>query len=503
MNLQPIIGLETNVQLKTKTKMFCSCSTSVDNALPNTNVCPICLGHPGSLPVPNEQAIRWAVLLGLALNGRIAEASKFDRKNYFYPDLPKGYQISQFDLPIMQEGSFGIDVPGEKDPVFISLERLHLEEDAAKNIHGDDGKTYVDFNRGGTPLCEIVTRPHFTSAIQAKTFMQELRLLVRSLNISDGDMEKGQLRCDVNISLREVDKNGDPLSQSLNPKTEIKNVNSFKHVERAIEYEIQRQTKLWEAGTPPKLTTTRGWNDAKQITEEQRVKEDSADYRYFPEPDIPPMNLKDMADEIRHQIPELPQARRLRLVDEYGFKADDARQLVESPALADFTEHALSELGAWLNAHPDIEPDEMPERRAKLMKLFTTWLLTKLMGLLANRKIDIQSMKINPENFAEFIMLLSENRLTAASGQKVLEKMLDDGSDPSHAMDDLDAKRIDDADAVKIIVETVIEQNPNEVERYKNGEKQLLKFLVGQVMRESKGKADPNTVARIITDILG
>ncbi|MCH8049574.1 Asp-tRNA(Asn)/Glu-tRNA(Gln) amidotransferase subunit GatB, partial [Patescibacteria group bacterium] len=273
MNLQPVIGLETHVQLKTKSKMFCGCSTHAENVAPNTNICPICLGHPGVLPVPNEQAIRWSILLGLALDGTIAGHSKFDRKNYFYPDLPKGYQISQYDLPIMSEGRMGLDVPGEKDAIFIGIERLHLEEDAAKNIHGEDGKTYVDFNRAGTPLCEIVTHPHFTSAAQAKTYMQELRLLVRSLGISDGDMEKGHLRCDVNISLREVDENGEPLSPMLQPKTEIKNVNSFRNVQRAIGYEIKRQTKLWQDGKPPQKTTTRGWNDVKQKTEEHRVKE--------------------------------------------------------------------------------------------------------------------------------------------------------------------------------------------------------------------------------------
>lgn len=503
MRLQPVIGLETHVQLKTKSKMFCGCSTHDEGAAPNTNVCPVCLGHPGVLPTPNEQAIRWSILIGLALGGSIAQQSKFDRKNYFYPDLPKAYQISQFDLPIMSEGSLTLEVPGEEEPVTIGIERLHLEEDAAKNIHGDDGKTYVDFNRGGTPLCEIVTHPHFTSAAQTKAYLQELRLLVRSLGVSDGDMEKGQLRCDVNISLREVDENGAPISQSLNPKTEIKNVNSFRHIERAIKYELKRQTDLWEDGNPPSVTTTRGWNDTKQKTEEQRTKEEASDYRYFPEPDIPPMMLQDMADEIARKIPELPQARRKRLMDEYGFKKDDARQLVEDPVLANFAEHALSELGSWLNAHPDIDPDEMPARRAKMIKLFSGWLLSKLSGLLEKRKIDYATMKINPENFAEFVMLLADGQLTGPNGLKVLDKMLDDGSDPSHAMEELGAQRIDDADAVKTIVESVLEQHPDEVERYKGGEKKLMKFFVGQVMKESKGNADPGTSARIITDILG
>lgn len=502
MNLQPIIGLEIHVQLNTKTKMFCSCRNDVEHNQPNANVCPVCLGHPGTLPVPNFEAVRSAILLGLALEGTIATKSKFDRKNYFYPDLPKGYQISQFDLPIMSDGSFTFLVPGESDPVTIDLERLHLEEDAAKNIHGTDGKTYVDYNRGGAPLCEIVTQPNFTSAAQAKAFLMELRLLVRALGLSDGDMEKGQLRCDVNISLREVDEHGTPISAILNPKTEIKNVNSFRHVERAIEYEIARQTELWQADKAPNVTTTRGWDDASQTTKEQRSKETLGDYRYFPEPDIPPMELSELTDQLRHKIPELPQARQARLIDEYGFRPEDARQLIEQPVLADFAEHALSELGAWLSSRPEIDPDEMPERRAKLTRLFTTWLLSKLVGLLAEHKIDPKIMKLTPENFAEFIMLLADEQLTAQSGLLVLEQMLESGGDPSQLMQELGAGRIDDADALLQIINNVIEANPDEVARFQAGEEKLMKFLVGQVMRETHGNADPALTARLLADRL-
>ncbi len=408
MKLQTIIGLETHIQLKTKSKLFCGCSNDSESAPPNTHVCPVCLGHPGVLPVPNEQAIRWAILLGLALNGSITPKSKFDRKHYFYPDLPKAYQISQFDLPVMQNGTVTLDVPGEDDPVTIELERLHLEEDAAKNIHGEDGKTYVDFNRGGTPLCEIVTRPDLRTSAQAKAYMQELRLLARTLMVSDADMEKGNLRCDVNISLRELDENDNPVSATLSPKTEIKNVNSFKAVERVIEYEIKRQTKLWEAGSPPAVTTTRGWDDNKQVTIEHRTKEDSADYRYFPEPDIPPMHLAELADEIAGSIPELPAAKRQRFIDEYGFRIGDAKLLIDDPALASFTENAMSELAAWLQARPDVDEDAALEERKKLVKLFSSWLLNKLMGLLSERKIDVATMNLTPENFAEFITMIAE-----------------------------------------------------------------------------------------------
>lgn len=503
MLLQPVIGLETHVQLKTKTKMFCGCSAHSETAAPNTNVCPVCMGHPGTLPLPNEQAIRFAVLLGLALNGKITPHSKFDRKNYFYPDLPKAYQISQFDLPIMTEGSVHLDdIPGE-EPVTIRLERMHLEEDAAKNIHGEGGKTFVDFNRGGTPLCEIVTAPVFQNAAQAKAYVHELRLLVRTLGISDGDLERGHMRCDVNISLREVDKDGVPVSSQLSPKTEIKNINSFRHIERAIAYEIKRQTALWEAGKPPDKTFTRGWNDVKQVTEEQRAKEDSADYRYFPEPDIPPLELTSLAKEIKPRMPELPAAKRARLKNEYGFKAEDVRMIMEDPALTDFAEKALSELGAWLEARPDVSPDQMPEARAKLTKTFSGWLLSKLMGLLEERKIDIRTMKLTPEDFAEFVSLVADSKLTGPKGLEVLGKMLDDGSDPSHVMEELGATRMDDMAALESIVNTVIEANPKEVERYKAGDSKLIQFFVGQVMKISKGNADPSKTAQAIKNVLG
>lgn len=502
MRLEPIIGLETHVQLNTKTKMFCACSAHVDDAQPNTNICPICTGHPGTLPVPNAQAVTWAVMLGLALEGRITPRSKFDRKNYFYPDLPKAYQISQFDLPIMSEGKMDIEVPGE--PVSrIRIERMHLEEDAAKNIHGSDGKTYVDFNRGGVPLCEIVTRPDFRSAAQAKAYLHELRLLVRTLGISEGDMEKGHLRCDVNISLREVDENGKPVSPDLSPKTEIKNINSFRAVERAIAYEIKRQTELWEAGTPPEITTTRGWNDVKQMTEGQRTKESSADYRYFPEPDIPPLDLEVIAKDVKRLMPELPQAKRFRLQREYGFKDEDVKLIVEDPALADFAEKALSELGSWLEAKPDVTPETMDEARKKLTKVFSGWLTSKLLGLLEERKSDVRIMKLTPENFAEFITLIADGRITGPKGLEVLGKMLDSGADPSHVIEELGASRMDDVTALQKVVETVVEENPKEAARYKSGETKLLQFFVGQVMKATKGNADPGKTADVIRSVLG
>ena len=490
--LKPVIGLEIHLQLKTKSKMFCSCTTHEHGALPNTNVCNICLGHPGCLPVPNEQAVRFGVLMGLAINCEIAAHSKFDRKNYFYPDSPKAYQISQFDLPIAINGHLDIEVPGDvRSPVRIGITRAHLEEDAGKNVHGTNGKTLVDFNRCGTPLIEIVTEPDFANAQEAKIFLHELRLIARYLGVSDADMEKGNMRCDANISLREIDDEGNIVGAKFNPKTEVKNMNSFKHVERALEFEIIRQTELWNKGTPVMISTTRGWNDVRGITEEQRSKEEAADYRYFPEPDIPPLALTDLANELRMQLPELPAARRARFIDEFGLKPSDAAQVCEDPALADFTEQTFSELQEWLQS---VEGDlNWETEKPKMAKLVSGWLLSKLGGLLIERGIDVRIMKISPENFAEFITLIATSKLNSASGLQVLNAMLDSGSSPTHLMEDLKLGRMEDAGALAEIVDRILASYPAEVARYQAGEEKLLAMFIGIAMKETQGTADPGT----------
>ncbi len=499
MSLEPVIGLEIHLQLKTKSKMFCGCAAHEQGAAPNANVCSICLGHPGTLPVPNAEAVRFGVMLGLALNAEIAKRSKFDRKNYFYPDLPKAYQISQYDLPIAQHGFLEFDTPAGVRR--ISIVRAHLEEDAAKNTHSGDGSTLVDFNRAGTPLVETVTGPDFRSPQEAKLFLQELRLIARYLGVSDADMEKGHLRCDANISLRQRDEAGNVVGKEFNPKTEIKNLNSFRHVERALAYEIQRQTKLWQAGSPPAVTTTRGWNDAKQVTVEQRVKESEADYRYFPEPDIPMLELAALADDARHHLPELPAARRARFVEEYRLKPEDARQLCDDPALSDFTERVFSELQGWLNALPELDgaQDEQWEtERKKLGRLVSTWTLTKLLGVLAERAADIRVAKLTPEHFAELITLIATKKLNATSALTVLNAMLDDGADPSHVMEDKQLGMMEDVDALADAIDRVIAQNPAEAARYRAGEKQLLAFFVGQVMRATEGTADAKETRNLL-----
>lgn len=503
MKLEPVIGLEIHLQLKTKSKMFCSCPAQETAVAPNSNVCPVCMGHPGTLPVPNEEAIRAGVLMGLALGCNIAPQSKFDRKHYFYPDLPKGYQISQYDLPIASNGSLTIEVPGngERDRIAIGITRAHLEEDAAKNLHDEKGQTFVDFNRAGTPLLETVTEPDFRSPKEAKAFLQELRLIARYLGVSDADMEKGQMRCDANISLREIGEDGLPVMQGYNPKTEIKNVNSFRAVERALDYEIMRQTKIFETSGPVSISTTRGWNDVKQITEEQRTKEAADDYRYFPEPDIPPLELADIADEMRARLPELPAARRLRFADEYGLSAGDARVMCENPEAADYAEHVFSELQAWLKSLPELAGTEeavWKKEKTKLARLVGGWLLSKLGGLMAEKHVDFAHLKIDAENFAEFITLLATRKLSTANGMTVLGVMLDTGQDPSQVMEDRQLGLVSDETAIATAVDAVLEANPAEVARYKAGEKQLLKFFIGVLMKETQGKADPGLAKNML-----
>ncbi|MBI2551192.1 Asp-tRNA(Asn)/Glu-tRNA(Gln) amidotransferase subunit GatB [Candidatus Uhrbacteria bacterium] len=499
--LIPIIGLEVHVQLKTKSKLFCSC-VAHEAATPNTNVCPVCLAHPGTLPVPNQEAVRMAVTLGLALGCRINSPSRFDRKHYFYPDLPKGYQISQYEHPVAEGGLVILEVPGGERPnINVGITRAHLEEDAGKSFHLDDGTTLVDFNRAGIPLVETVTEADLRSPAEAKAFLQELRLIVRTLGISDGDMEKGHLRCDANISLREYDDAGEIVGLTWNPKTEIKNLNSFRHVERALLFEINRQTECWKAGATPSVTTTRRWNDAKQQTEEMRTKEGAADYRYFPEPDIPPLVLAPLAEELKTMIPELPAAKRRRFVDEYQLKPADAKLLIEDPGLADFAEHAFSELAEWQGSLPEFAALDETEKKkglGKLTKLCVGYLTSKLTGLLAERGSDIRIAHLTPENFAELITLVATNKLNSRTAVEVLGHMLETGADPSHIMEDRQLGQIQNTDMLAAAINRVIAGNPKEAAAYKAGKTALLQFFVGKVMKETEGTADPKMTQNLL-----
>jgi aspartyl-tRNA(Asn)/glutamyl-tRNA(Gln) amidotransferase subunit B len=522
--LETIIGLEIHVQLKTKTKMFCGCSNDGENLPPNTTVCEVCLGHPGVLPVPNRQAIKWSIKAASALNCKINSQQNFDRKNYFYPDLPKGYQISQFDKPIGENGF--LQIKNEK----YGITRLHLEEDAAKNTHAGD-KIKVDYNRGGTPLMEIVTEPDFRSPKATRKFLQELKLIMRYLDVSDADMEKGHLRCDANVSLRPVDE------KKLHAKTEIKNLNSFKAVERALEYEVKRQTKLWQETKQPTKQSTRGWDEKSQTTKEQRTKETSQDYRYFPEPDIPPIeiggnpksvslagkgekiqnskqiqnsndpNLKKTniidLDKIKAELPELPSAKKQRFTEEYEVSPANAQVLVENKDLADYFEQTTSELKAWLEAKQEGSADEIwSQHKKKLTKLVSNWLINKLGALVLEQNKSWDDVNITPENMAEFIVLIHENKISSAAAQKVLARMLATGEDPSHIMTEESLEQVSDSGELDSIVDSILKANPDEVARYKAGKTTLLQFFVGKVMRETKGSANPQIAEQLLKEKL-
>ena len=518
MNLTPVIGLEIHIQLKTKSKMFCGCDNSGEDKPANTTVCPICMGHPGVLPVINRQAIEWSVMSALAINCQIPKFSKFDRKSYFYPDLPKAYQISQYDQPIGVRGYLIIDSKagsprgaGEAGKRRVNITRLHLEEDAAKNFHSADGSprgeagesTLVDYNRSSTPLMEIVTEPDIRTPAEAKTFMQELRLIMRYLGVSDADMEKGHLRCDANISLTDQDPDNIDIKK-LKPKTEIKNINSFKAVEKALEYEIKRQTGLWEENKVPQTQSTRGWNEDKGITEAQRTKEEASDYRYFPEPDLPPLvftpGVTDGFDvkAIKDSLIELPQPRRRRFIEEFDLSAESAKILTDDKNLADFFEQAISELRGWLIALGEIEGTEeeiWQKGKAKMAKLTANWLANKLLALIYKDGKDIdETVNITPENFAEFITLVYQNKINSTVAQKLLEKMYQTGKDPSVIMDEEDLGKGTAGTELEKIIEQVIAENPKQVEQYKAGKQTIIQYFIGQIMKETKGQADPQAL---------
>ncbi|MFA5188000.1 MAG: Asp-tRNA(Asn)/Glu-tRNA(Gln) amidotransferase subunit GatB [Patescibacteria group bacterium] len=512
MELEPVIGLEIHVQLKTKSKMFCTCDNGGENLPANSCVCPVCLGHPGTLPVANKQAIEWTALAGLALNCTIAEYSKFDRKHYFYPDLPKAYQISQFDQPICQNGYLYILNPEDKDGEKIRINRIHLEEDAAKLLHpAKKNYSLIDYNRGGTPLMEIVSEPDIKTPLQAKLFLQELRQIMRYLDISEADMEKGHLRCDANISMKPIGE------EKLYPKTEIKNLNSFKNVEKALEYEIQRQTKLWLEGNAPKDLTTRGWNDAKGITEEQRTKEEAHDYRYFPEPDIPPIHFlispeivcdqKEIAIDLeclKTKLPELPDPKRKRFMAEFDLNYDEVKILTEDKATANYTEEVISELREWVESleEPNKLKNVWEDYKPQLTKLTSNLIINNLIPYLAEANLNIEKIKMTPENMAELITWLFSKKITTNTALQILPKMIKTGADPSHLIKEGNLAQISDEGELETIAKEIIAKNPKPVEDYKKGKERALGALIGQVMAKTHGKANPEKIAEIMKNLL-
>jgi aspartyl-tRNA(Asn)/glutamyl-tRNA(Gln) amidotransferase subunit B len=452
------------------------------------------------------------------LGCKINEYSKFDRKHYFYPDLPKGYQISQYDQPVGEHGAVElnfVNTKNHRDSARIGITRVHLEEDTAKLTHGTDGSSLVDFNRAGVPLVEIVSDPDIQSSTEAKAYCQELQTILRYLDVSDADMEKGHMRCEANISIQEEGKfqiiNGvvKPVgSYTLNNKVEVKNINSFKAMEKAIDFEIKRQTALAEKGESwgPE---TRGLDDAKGETVLQRVKESAADYRYFPEPDIPPFHPLQIAGELH--LPELPSTRRNRFHSEYGFSYADAQILTTDKYWAEFAENVFSELKNWLS---DLKNNLLIEETIKnkkegtpsqqLARLTGGWLTTKLAGAMAERKIDIKVLKIKPENFAELIALIFTNRLNSTNAQKVLNEMLDSGvdMDPTHIMEEKGYGQVTDEGKLTEIVAEVIKNNPKQVEQFKAGKEPILQFLKGMAMKATEGSADPVVAEKLLRDQL-
>jgi aspartyl-tRNA(Asn)/glutamyl-tRNA(Gln) amidotransferase subunit B len=472
MKYSPTIGLEIHAELKTKSKMFCSCSNDPEEKNPNINICPVCLGHPGTLPVINQQAVRSVIKTGLALSSKISENSKFDRKNYFYPDLPKGYQISQYDMPLCQGGYLAVD--GRK----VKITRVHLEEDTGSLMH-PEGVDYslVNFNRAGVPLMELVTEPDITSAQEAWRFARELQLLLRYLGVSDADMEKGQMRVEANISVSKDKKMG--------TKVEIKNLNSFRAVEKGIAYEIERQSSVLEEGNKV-IQETRGWSEVKGATVSQRIKEEAHDYRYFPEPDLPTMHFtKEMIEEIKSEITETPKIRREALAKEYKLADPEIEILVFNKDLGEYFKKVMAKIGD-----------------TDLAKLCSNYLISDLQGLVKAAALPINQLKITPESFAEFILLINQGRISSKLAKQVLSEMFLQGISPAKIVKDKNLEQIIDESKIKEIVEQIILQNPKAVEDFKKGKSNSVQFLIGQVMQKSKGQASPDIASKIIKEVL-
>lgn len=478
---EAIIGLETHCQLNTKSKIFCTCSTTFDSP-PNTNVCPVCLGYPGVLPVLNEEVLASAVKLGLAIEGQIAPHSKFDRKQYFYPDLPKNYQISQYDLPIVEHGKLEIEIVDKKTKEVsrktIGITRLHMEEDAGKLVHAGSerlsGSTHslVDFNRTGIPLLEIVSEPDLRTGQEAAEYAQELRRLVRYLGIGDGNMQEGSLRCDVNISVR---KKGET---KFGTKVEIKNMNSFSAIQKAIEYEIERQIEAIENGEKI-VQETRLWEEAGQRTISMRKKEGSSDYRYFPEPDLPPLEVSaEQMEAWKAQLPELPAKKRLRYEEEFGLSAYDARVLTDDRAVAEYFETAVAGGG---NA-----------------KLVANWISQDIAAYLNNNKLTIAEIALKAEGLAELVKLIENGTISGKIAKEILPELLTEGGSPRALVEKKGLIQISDTSAIESLIDEIIAAHPGELEKYRSGKTNLKGFFVGQVMKKSGGKADPKLTNQLL-----
>ena len=481
---EAVIGLETHVQLNTKSKIFTSASTAFGDA-PNTHIDPVVCGLPGTLPVLNETVLEYAVKTSLALNLNVAEHCKFDRKQYFYPDLPKNYQISQFDEPLAENGWLEVEIiEKDKEPYIkkIGIERLHMEEDAGKLVHsGSDrlaGSKYslVDYNRAGIALCEIVSKPDIRSGKEASEYASEIRRTVRYLGVSDGNMQEGSLRCDVNISVRKGP------NAPFGTKVEIKNMNSFSAIQKACDYEIARQIEVYENGGKI-FQETRLWDEAKQLTKSMRLKEGSSDYRYFPDPDLGPIEITKAQQEIWFkELPELPSKKRNKYVSQFGLSAYDARVISDEISMANFFEETVAN-GAEV-------------------KLASNWVTSDIVGYLKSNKLSFSELKLSPENLAEMINMISKNIISGKIAKEILPELIQKNISPKKLVEEKGLAMISDSSSISPIIDELINEHPNEVQAFKNGKTKLLGFFVGQLMKRTKGKADPKLANKLLMEKL-
>ncbi|MGD9489293.1 MAG: Asp-tRNA(Asn)/Glu-tRNA(Gln) amidotransferase subunit GatB [Calditrichaceae bacterium] len=478
MNYEAVIGLEVHAQLATKTKIFCNCSAEF-GAEPNSQTCPVCLGMPGTLPVLNKKVVEFALKMGLATDSEIARFNKFARKNYFYPDLPKGYQISQFDEPICEHGHITINIDGHEKRIGIT--RIHMEEDAGKSMHDEtyvqDDETLVDLNRCGVPLIEIVSEPDLRSPREAYEYLTRIRQLVRYLEICDGNMEEGSLRCDANVSMRPVGQ------EKFGVKTELKNMNSFRNVERALQYEMDRQTETLRNGGTIKQETLL-WDPVQNKAISMRSKEESHDYRYFPEPDLVPVIINaEWLEEIKKSMPELPEAKMKRFIEQYEIPFYNAEVITSSRDVAEYFE-AVTEHCA--------DP-----------KLVSNWIMGEVMRVMKDQKKEINDLGITPAKLADLLNAVIKNTISGSAAKTVFEKLLVSEKSVSALIDELGLKQVSDGSVIESIIDRIFDENPAQVEAYKNGKTKLFGFFVGQVMKASKGKANPVVINEILREKLG
>lgn len=474
MQYEVVIGLEVHAQLKTETKIFCGCKTSFGDTA-NSHGCPVCLGLPGALPVMNRKAVDMAVLAGLATGHEIRDKSIFARKNYFYPDLPKGYQISQYDQPICEGGHLDIEIKGKTKRLGIT--RIHLEEDAGKLIHDQDVDSLFDVNRCGTPLIEIVSEPDMRSPQEAYEYLVKLKKILEYLDVSDCNMEEGSLRCDANISLRLKGET------KLGTKRELKNMNSFSNVKKALEYEIAAQRDMLDNGVEI-IQETLLWDANKNVTKSMRTKEDAHDYRYFPDPDLVPLMVPDSKiEEIRAQLPELPEAKEARFAEQYNLDADGVTVLTETRALADYFEKVV-----------EISGDA---------KLSSSWVQSEVLRILKESQCELSELKITAERLGELLKLIKADTISAKAAKTVFNAIEEQDKEPAALVDELGLAQVSDSSELEGVMATIFEENPAEVERLKGGDKKLISFFVGQAMKATRGKANPKEINKIIGKLLG